>query len=131
MSGYKKFVIGGIFFSFLIISVFYISKQREKDHVNKILAGYKLSTGEVKEVKYLNKRGFKISFEYKYQEKLKMGFVQDDKYRYIKNYLTGKAFPVIISTGDSSVIDLLIFPEDFERYKIKFPDSLIWVKKFE
>ncbi len=60
MSDYKKSVIGGILFSFLIISVFYISKQREKGHVNKILAGYKLSTGKVKEVKYLNKRGFKI-----------------------------------------------------------------------
>ena len=131
MSDDKKFIIKVIFLLFLIISVFYISRQREKDYVNKILAGYKLSTGEVKEVKYLNKRGFKISFEYKYQEKLKMGFVQDDKYRYIKKHLTGKSFPVIISTGDSSVIDLLIFPEDFERYKIKFPDSLIWVKKIE
>ncbi len=60
-----------------------------------------------------------------------MGFVQGDEYRYIRNHLTGKTFPVIISTGDSSIIDLLIFNEDFERYKIKFPDSLIWVKKFE
>jgi hypothetical protein len=45
------------------------------------------------------------------------------------NFFVGKTFPVIFSTSSKSS-DILITPRDFEKYKIRFPDSLKWVKGY-
>jgi hypothetical protein len=45
------------------------------------------------------------------------------------NLFVNKNFPVIFSKNKTNVNEILIFPKDFEKYKLPYPDSLIWVKK--
>lgn len=46
-----------------------------------------------------------------------------------KNLFIGKYFPVIFSPKSKNS-ELLISPEDFEKFDIPFPDSLKWVLKY-
>jgi hypothetical protein len=39
----------------------------------------------------------------------------------------GKQFPVIYDSQNPKNCSLLIFPEQFEKYNLQFPDSLKWV----
>jgi hypothetical protein len=41
----------------------------------------------------------------------------------------GRFFPAIYEPK-TGLNELLIFPDDFEKYKIKFPDSLNWVRPY-
>lgn len=46
-----------------------------------------------------------------------------------RNSFVNKRFPVVFSKMKPEINEILIFPKDFEKYNIPFPDSLQWVKK--
>lgn len=45
------------------------------------------------------------------------------------NLVINKNFPVVFSNKKPEINEMLIFPKDFERYSLQYPDSLKWVKK--
>jgi hypothetical protein len=47
----------------------------------------------------------------------------------VQKYLLGKIFPAVYYPSNPSNSNILILPEDFEKYGYDFPDSLNWVKQ--
>ena len=48
----------------------------------------------------------------------------------LKNFFTGKAFPVLYDPKQPTNSTMLIIPKDFNRYNYSFPDSLQWVYNY-
>ena len=49
----------------------------------------------------------------------------------VKNIFLNKNFPVIFNSNKPKENRMLIYPRDFERFDIPFPDSLNWVKEYD
>jgi len=47
--------------------------------------------------------------------------------KYLEDFMN-KCFPLVYSTKNPEKSILLITPDDFDRWGMQFPDSLIWVK---
>ena len=45
------------------------------------------------------------------------------------SHFVGRSFPVIYNINDPSMSEILVFPSDFAKFKLKYPDSLEWVNK--
>src|ERR1700735_2556006 len=52
----------------------------------------------------------------------------DGRYRKLGRKIFEQSFPVIYNTNDPADFQrILVFPSDFERFKVPYPDSLSWV----
>lgn len=49
----------------------------------------------------------------------------------IKYIFLNKSFPIIFNSNKPKENRMLIYPRDFERFDIAFPDSLNWVKQYD
>jgi hypothetical protein len=47
----------------------------------------------------------------------------------LRNTFQNKYFPIVFSGNHPGYNDMLILPEDYERYNLRYPDSLIWIKE--
>lgn len=116
----------------IFCGMFFLNNKYQSDkRIQKILKGYTLVNAKVQYVNYINKRGFKIVFSYQINGQENFSSVCSEKYRKIRNVIIDRNFPAIVSNSEHSVNDLLIFPNDFTRYGMSFPDSLSWVKEYE
>lgn len=70
-----------------------------------------------------------IYYKYKVNDKEYRGSTQLYKIssRDLQAHLLNKTFPVAIDKNDYSNSIALIEPDRFDDFKIKFPDSLIWI----
>jgi len=76
--------------------------------------------------------GYRSSPQYEYQYIYKGKKYTDNASTNVKklNLFIGKTFPVLFSPKTKNS-ELLISPEDFEKFRIIFPDSLLWILKYK
>lgn len=102
--------------------------SKNKKHVHEILDSPSFTTGTLTKIRF--EKGKTILGDYTF----KVGDIQvnsvkgDGRFQVLANQLMNRSFPVIYNANDPSKNDLLIFPSDFEKYHMIFPDSLIWVE---
>jgi hypothetical protein len=103
--------------------------SKNKKHVSEILNSPSITTGTLTKIRY--EKGKTTLGDYTFT----VGNIQinsvkgDGRFQEMANKLMNRNFPVIYNSKDPSKNDLLIFSSDFEKYHLKFPDSLIWVEK--
>jgi len=98
-------------------------------NVSEILDSPSITTGTLTQIRY--EKGKTTLGDYTFTVgDVKINSVKGDGRLQAKaNHLIKRNFPVIYNSKDPSKNDLLIFPSDFEKYDLIFPDSLIWVEK--
>lgn len=86
--------------------------------------------GRVTETRYVPRSFYdKINYEYSVDGKI---FSDESGVSVKREYarcFVGKYFPVVYSTIDTSINELLVAPDDFQRFNVPFPDSLNWVRE--
>lgn len=78
------------------------------------------------EFNYKSRKGF--NYEFNINGKSYKGFYLSG---FNKPEFISRMFPVICNSEKPTENALLIFPKDFERYDLHFPDSLSWVLPYE
>ena len=90
-----------------------------------------LTTGQItaKGGNYYRGCAYYLGYSYKVSDTLYLGYYPIPiGCNYFDKYMN-KFFPVVYSTINPKKGILLVFPDDFERWGIEFPDSLNWVKE--
>ncbi len=111
---------------FVLISCFFLWKARSKQKI--IQKNFTITSGNIYNYT-VDRRGFKhIEFSFYFNDRTILGdqilgvpLGQEPKF-------LNKAFPVVFSNRQPEVNEMLVFPGDFERYDLKYPDSLKWAK---
>ena len=112
----------------LAILIYINGERNAEEYRKKISANPTLTNGVVTNLEFRIKHGYQIDYEFFVEGVKRAGSLSSSRYESIKNELIGKSFPVIFKSDDPSFSEILVFPEDFERYKLSFPDSLRWVR---
>ena len=87
----------------------------------------KLLTGRIISERRGSKSIWWFTYEFRYNNKL---YKKDKSVDVVQSWtFVGKSFPVIFSPR-SNRCELVITPRDFEIYRLPFPDSLSWVKRY-
>ena len=107
----------------------YVYKYKHDSFFREISKKPAITTGYITKVQYKSKLGYVVSYYYEVNNQ----DVNEETYRSnvydLENSLVGKSFPVIYSTVNPEYHGILIFPDDFKAYNIRFPDSLYWIAK--
>lgn len=92
------------------------------------------------EMQFVNGKILECTIDHRGFESVKYGFFNGKRYFINEQNMTNKtwsrdsflnkSFPVVFSQKNPEVNEVLIFPKDFEKYGLQYPDSLTWVKKF-
>ena len=97
----------------------------------KILANKDLTEGRVIKCEYLNKHNYVVDYTFQtLNNETVYGYVNGGEYRSLRNVIIGKVFPIVYDSTYPKRNAILIFPNSFKRYEIKFPDSLNWVLSY-
>ena len=110
----------------ILILIYLQGEMKEKKRANEILKNPEIGIGKVYSIKIIDKRGYKIAYEFNYDNKIYSNF-SVDTYDYIRDKVVGKTFPVIFNKMHPDKCDILIFKRDFKRFNLSYPDSLSWV----
>jgi hypothetical protein len=99
----------------LLGSIYRYYKSKKLKDCNTIIVGYLFDRVYYK-FPYLR-------YSYKIKDKIYIGSYDNSK----NNALLENYFPVVVSCDDPENSQILIEPEDFEKFGMSFPDSLSWV----
>ena len=123
-----------IFMSLLAVPLVigYINSKMFK---NKVLENPTMATGTITGFSSAYKRADALEFFFKHNEQIYTTITNSSgkgtDYETLYKYIKGKSFPVIFNKADPKKYSvLLVVPEDFEEYGLKYPDSLNWVLKY-
>lgn len=112
-----------LFFILVVLSFLIINKVR----INNIKDTMVITSGTIFNSKLGSRGWIELHYEFflhdqRFQSLEKIGIPN----KYYKIFLN-KKFPVVHSSENPKINEMLIFPEDFKKYNIEFPDSLNWV----
>jgi hypothetical protein len=128
MEKYKK-TIGIIGLIISIIFIFLVIKRGEKRE-KELKSDFILTNANIY-ASHITKIGFIVDYKFEVYSLFVEGsntyeINSSDKYKLVNRY-----FPVVYSKNNPENCDILIFPDDFKKYNIPFPDSLNWVLSIE
>lgn len=133
----SKLTLYGTIFLLMGIIVFFIRHQKlnEIARRNEMKRNPTIVVGEVQRLKKVYKDHDRFEYTFQFNDTLYNGWSNSNgkatDYSNLSGHLYTKFFPVLLSTKDPQEYStILIVPEDFEAYGLKFPDSLRWVLKY-
>jgi len=120
----KDSVLGIIIISIIVL----VAINKRKKNKKEIQADMQFTSGKIMKSSMSHRGGVKIEYIYyynniEYQDEETMGI-----YSGLKDVFPNKYFPVVFSGSQPQINQMLILPEDFDRYNLKYPDSLNWIK---
>lgn len=107
--------------------IIFVGKQQRSSMKTKILAAPEIVTGIVIEVSYAYKTGYIVKYKFKLSDREFISETGGSRYAKINGIISNRTFPVIYNTKHPEFNEMLILPEDFVQYGLKFPDSLDWI----
>lgn len=113
---------------FVLVVIF---NGRRLDNINQdIIENRVLTSAIVKDAHYVFKSGVHLEFEIKVNGISYSNFsFAHCLYCPYQNFI-GKRFPVIYSSRNPNHLEMLVYPKDFEKFGMTFPDSLNWVNSY-
>ncbi len=113
-----------------IIAAFYLGYlffRKEELYKN-----YKISNASITEVNSGGTKGGSLVIKYYFVEKEKVyrGGIDCDLSFDIKNAILNKRLPVVFDSTNPNNNVLLVDEGRWEKLKMPFPDSLLWLKRF-
>lgn len=112
----------------ILIAIFSIGYFRGKDYTGKIKSDMQMASAQVIKSSMAHRGGIVIDYifyydniEYQNQETLGI-------YSGLRDVFVNKSFPVVFSGTQPKYSQILLLPVDFEKYNLKYPDSLNWLK---
>jgi hypothetical protein len=123
----KKF--SNILVLFIAISLCFFYYWRGQKHKEIIQNDFQIANGKIIECKVHHRAALWIKYSFTYRDEIYYNSQSLIIDLWKGNLFVNKSFPVIFSKNKPNVNEILIFPKDFERYKMPYPDSLIWVNK--
>jgi len=122
-----------IFFvsSILIFAIimWWITQKNNDQHLQEILKAPSFENGSFKDFVYEKGKGEIGIYSFKVKGTEYKNGKTDGRLRKIYDSLYCKSFPVIYNVQDPTKNRILIFPSDFAKFNLPYPDSLSWVKK--
>lgn len=120
---------------FCLMGLVYIySSNRKKQKSHRILSAIKIGSGYINSLNNCTKCA--LTYNYTFSDKginysgVSGSSGNTDEYHYLGVACLYKSFPVAYDSLHPEISKLLITPVDFKVYKIPFPDSLNWVKRY-
>jgi hypothetical protein len=110
----------------ILLCLFYY--WRGQKHKEIILNDSQIANGKIIECKVDHRAALWIKYSFTYRGEIfynNQPLIID---LWKGNLFVNKSFPVIFSKNKPNVNEILIFPKDFERFNLQYPDSLTWVK---
>ena len=133
----SKLLIYGTIFLIMCIIVFLIRGQKlnETARRDEMKRNPTVVVGEVQRLKKVYKDHDRFEYTFQFNDTLYYGWSNSNgkatDYSNLSGHLYTKFFPVLLSAKDPKKYStILIVPEDFEEYGLKFPDSLGWVMEY-
>lgn len=130
----KKILDSNLFWLLILVSAFtlfyWYNSNKTKKFEDRILKNAALTIGVIDEVGFRAKQGDNVAFHFEINGKLHYDQQNYSDLGALTQKILNKSFPVIYDSTDVTYNELLITPEDFEAYKMPYPDSLKWVLKY-
>jgi hypothetical protein len=122
----------------VVVSLFFFGRwqtKNAKDVKDEIINNQTIVVGKIQRLKRIYKGLDRFEYTFYFNNNLHTGWSNSSgtasDYNDLSRYVYGKEFPVILSPSDPQKYSrILIVPEDFEAYGLKFPDSLRWVLEY-
>ena len=111
--------------------IFWIIRYLNRRETTILLASKAYSIGKIYRVIALKSRGTVGYYTFNVGEEEWTGDMTDARLRDLGSALFKRSFPVIYNTKAPRQSAILIFPDQFEHYKLPFPDSLQWIQDIE
>lgn len=123
-------LLGILLVAVVLGGIYLLGEYRGKSVTRSIAKNHVMASGIVSKVEFRTKLGYVVRYSFEVNDQYYSSSVNGSKFTRVKNVLTGRSFPIIVSATDPSNNEMLILPEDFEKYHIPFPDSLGWVEEY-
>ena len=121
--------MGVVLIMLIFVTIILISNWQSNKKTKIIKANMGIVIGEITNSSSAHRGGVVINYAFHYN-----GLFQNDKtmgiYSGTRDYFLMKTFPVVFSKSQPEINEILILPDDFEKYGLQYPDSLIWVKSY-
>ena len=113
----------------LTLSIYLLFTFNQKQSLYK---NYKISNAYITELSHGSTKSGStvIKYQFSYLNKNYNGGIDSDISYSIHDSLLKRFFPVVFDSTNPSNNVLLIDIHKWEKLKVKFPDSLLWVKKY-
>ena len=123
-------IVKKIFTGLILIGVFLCFYIFGKIRTNEIKTHLRLCNGYVYETSIQHRGWVNLAYEFqvngkRFKELKVLGVPSTHRKMFLD-----RNFPVVYSLDNIDFNDMLIVPEDFQKYNISFPDSLNWVIKY-
>lgn len=119
-----------IFVIILAISIILAVRSNQK-RISDILESPSYADGSLIDIRFEKGKTTIGDFTFKVSGVQYQSSKGDGRLQHLSKFVFNRKFPVIYNTHDPRKNDLLIFPSDFEKYNVVFPDSLNWIRKLE
>lgn len=111
-------------------SVLFQGEKASSKFVTSILEKPEWTAGHVYKSDYQAKHGTRLLYSFSTPDGLQHnGEVYRTKYDDMAPKLVGHTFPVVYRRGQPEFNAMTILKEDFERFRVSMPDSLLWVTR--
>lgn len=127
----KRFPEAASFILFLVIItlIFINGSNRSNKAVEIIKSNSKIVSGRVLGISYSVKHGYEVKYEFYFEGQFYFGAYSSSNIATLKNNINDKWFPVIFKVDDPVKNQIMIMPEDFDKFGVPFPDTLYWIKQ--
>ena len=111
-----------------MVIVYSLLQYLHQRKIKNITKAKSFSVGHILETRTMASRGFVVFYSFKLNEyDTGGGDITKGQVSELGSLAFVRSFPVIYNGKDPSENDILIFPDDFSKYNLPFPDSLKWV----
>lgn len=110
----------------LVMAIAFVLSRNEYENI-KNNAAY--TSGLVTETKYQKGGLYKVHYQFQVGNETYKDSDLIDGCAELSNQVEGKRFSVVYNSLNPNQSTILITEEDFKRFGLPFPDSLIWVKQ--
>jgi hypothetical protein len=112
----------------LLLLLYYVLDVRKQNEL--VRRSKKVGTAHTYDCSY-DKHGLRVQFDFYNNDKkyLEWAYLSPALHNSDKVFLN-RYFPVVFDSFDPDNNRLIVSPEDFQKWNIKMPDSLMWVKRY-
>jgi len=119
-----------ILFLIIIISIIVYYKRGENHTIKEIKNNIGFATGIVLNSSASHRGGIALKFKFYNKDSIYYNSKTLGIYSGFRNKFSAKTFLVVFSLKDPNQNEMLMLPEDFNKYGLQYPDSLNWVLKY-